>query len=377
MSSTSIDEESGRGRRLAAAAVATVVAIVAVAIAYIALRVDTRSAEPSPIHVPMGEPRITAEIPIPEDSLALGVAVGAGSAWVGVGHDMGQAAGEVLRIDLATNEIVARIPVRQGSAVFSATNDAVWISSNAVSHSLLERIDPIANAVVAEVQIPGRQISAIAADATDVWAITIADVSEDGSRGVASLVRIDPATNEVVADIALGSQLTGYQDEIQIGREAVWVLGVRWVEPENAEYGSDLIRVDPSTNEIVARVPVGGFHMVVGSDEVWAKFPADGAFDETVERWLWTRVNGHTNEMSEPFPFDADGLQFVSADALWSVGYDEQENVRVTRFDPGTLEVQARSEPIRSYYTGAVLDPSSGTVWIAAVRAIVRVDIAA
>lgn len=38
------------------------------------------------------------------------------------------------------------------------------------------------------------------------------------------------------------------------------MLGVRSFEKEDAEYGSDLIRIDPATNAIAARIPVGGFH---------------------------------------------------------------------------------------------------------------------
>ena len=160
-----------------------------------------------------------------------------------------------------------------------------------------------------------------------------------------------------------------------LGAGSVWVLGVRWFEDEDAEYGSDLIRIDPSTNAISARIPVGGFNMVMGTDEVWVRFPADGVF-EGPERWLWTRVDVLTNEPSDPFEFDDSGLRLVSPDALWSVGHDEQENVRVTRFDPETLQVVARSEPIRSYFTDAALDVTSGTVWVSAVYRVVRVDIA-
>jgi hypothetical protein len=370
--------DRGRGRRLVDAAVAIVVAVAALAIAYGALHFDREASTvgtQTPAPVPMGEPRITAAIPLPKDSIGLGVAVGAGSAWVGVGLDLetDQRTGELLRIDLATDDVVARIPMTQPSGAIAATDDAVWVAS----HALLERIDPATNAVVTEVHVPGRQVSAIVADSTDVWAVTIADVSDDGARGVGSLIRIDQASNEIVAEIPLGSQLTGYDDEVRLGAGSVWVLGVRWIEHEDAEYGSDLIRVDPSTNEIVARVSVGGFDMVVGADEVWVKFPADGVFDETADRWVWTRVNVQTNEASEPFAFEGDGLQLVSPEALWSVGYDEDnENVRVTRFDPRTLQVEARSEPIHPYFTGVVLDPASGTVWISAVREIVRVDIA-
>lgn len=118
--------------------------------------------------------------------------------------------------------------------------------------------------------------------------------------------------------------------------------------------------------------------MVFGMGDMWVRFPADGVFDSygEEESWLWTRVDPQTNEVMEPFPFDDEGLQFVSPEALWSVGYDEKTNVRVTRFDPTTLEAVVQSEPIRSYYTSATLDPASGTVWVSAVSTIVRIDIA-
>lgn len=115
--------------------------------------------------------------------------------------------------------------------------------------------------------------------------------------------------------------------------------------------------------------------MVMGTDDVWVRFPADGVFDQSSERWLWTRVDVFTNEPSDPYEFDDRGLRLVTPEALWSVGYDEQEHVRVTRFDPDTLQVVARSEPIRSYFTDAVLDVASGTVWISAVHSLIRVDI--
>jgi hypothetical protein len=73
---------------------------------------------------------------------------------------------------------------------------------------------------------------------------------------------------------------------------------------------------------------------------------------------------------------DTAGLRIVTPEALWSVDYDEDENVRVTRFDPATLAVEARSAPIRSYFHDAVLDPASASVWVSAVHTIVRVDIA-
>jgi hypothetical protein len=329
------------------------------------------SAQTSPGPSVTGEPRITAEIPLldpGDDSVVGGITVGAGSAWVSLPRG---GAASLVRIDFATNDIAAEIPLQAATwrKRIAATDDAVWVASS----GLLERIDPATNTVVARVVLPDRSISAIAADAAAVWVVTIGD---DGGQPTGVLVRIDTATNEIAAEIPLGPQVAGYADEVMLGAGAVWVLGVRWFESEDAEYGSDLIRIDPVTNEIAARIPIGGFNMVMGTRDVWVRFPADGVFDKSDERWLWTRVDVLTNEPSEPFEFDDAGLRLVTPNALWSVGYDEQENVRVTRFDPETLQVVARSEPIRSHFTDAALDTPSGTVWVSAVYSVVRVDIA-
>ena len=329
-------------------------------------------AQTSPIPVLTGEPRITAEIQLLDagaDGGVGGIAVGAGSAWVGL--QRGETGpGSVVRIDLATNDIVAEIPLQETPwrKRIAATDDAVWVASSGV----LERIDPATNTVVARVELPDRSISAITADDAAVWAVTIGD---DGGQPTGILVRVDPATNVIAAEIPLGPQVAGYEDEVVLGAGSVWVLGVRWFEEEDAEYGSDLIRIDPATNAITARIPVGAFHIVMGTEEVWVRFMADGVFDTYGERRLWTRVDVRTNEPSEPFEFEDEGLRLVTPDAVWSVGYDKQQDVRVTRFDPQTLDVEARSEPIHSLFTDAVLDPASRTVWVSTVWSVVRLDI--
>jgi DNA-binding beta-propeller fold protein YncE len=300
-----------------------------------------------------------------------GVAVGAGSAWVGLrphgDSDL------VARIDLETNRVLAQIPVKESPSRkrIAATDDAVWVTSTGT----LERIDPDTNTVVATVDLHDRPVSAIAADTAAVWAVAITEPPDKAGEWTGTLVRIDAATNEIVAEIPLGPEVAGYEDEVMLGAGSVWVLGVRWFEHEDAEYGSDLIRIDPATNQIAARIPIGGFHMVMGSNEVWVRSIADGVFDTYDERWLWTRVDVTTNEPSAPFEFADHGLRLVTCEALWSVGYDEQNNVRVIRFAPASLEVEARSESIRSYFHDAVIDSATRTVWVSAVWNLVRVDI--
>jgi DNA-binding beta-propeller fold protein YncE len=353
------------------AAFALVLAVLAVAIAVIALSPDeTASTATSPTVPPLtGDPVITAEIPIPDGHVGGAGAVGAGSGWFGISPTHGSSPCHVMRIDLATNEVVAEIPFSIFLGPIAATDDAVWIAS----HGALDRIDPATDRIDASLPLPGRAVSAIAADETAVWLVTVPDKGPSAGQGI--LVRVDPATTEIVAEVPLGAQVDGYHDEVRIGGGAVWVLGVRWNESEDAEHGGDLIRVDTTTNKIAARIPVGGFHMVLSAD-VWVRFPADGVFDSSDESWSWTRVDVVTNEPSAPFAFaDDDGLLLVTPDALWAVGYDEQGNVRVTRFDPATLEVVARSELIAQVFTGAVIDPDSGSIWVTTTTDVVRVDI--
>jgi hypothetical protein len=370
--------EPGPGRRLVVAVFALMLAAAGIGLAVAALRPDPPPAadvSPSPPATSSltGDPVITAEIPLVEEGgrdWIGGLAVGAGSAWAGVQRG---STGAVARIDLATNEVVAEIPVKEAPArkQIAATDEAVWVASSGT----LERIDPATNVVVATIDLQGRHVSAIAADATAVWVVAITEPTDEGGEWAGTLVRVDPVTNEVVAEIPLGPQVAGYEDEVMLGAGSVWVLGVRWFEQEDAEYGSDLIRIDPATNAIAARIPIGAFHMVMGADEVWVHFVADGVFDTYGERRLWTRVDARTNEPSEPFEFGDDALRLVTPEALWSVGYDDQEHVRVSRIDPETLEIEIRSEPIRSLFHDAVIDAASGTVWISAMWNLLRVDI--
>jgi DNA-binding beta-propeller fold protein YncE len=327
---------------------------------------ETPSPPPEPTFVPSlrGTAHITATIPLPAGSYNGGIAVGAGSAWVGLSPERGDG-GSVLRIDLATNDVVANIPVHEGPArkCITATDDAVWVAST----GLLQRIDPATNSVVAEVDLADRFVSAITAVGSEVWAITIGP-----SGGV--LVHVDQRTNEIVAQIPLGYQFTGYEDQVLASGGSIWVLGVNWNQERDTEYGSDLVRVDPETNTISERIAVGGFRMAVGPGSVWVRFPLDGAFDGGDEQWRWTTVDYATNEPSAPFEFDA-GLQLVTENELWTVGDAAHDYVRVSRYDVQTLELASRSEPIEGLYHDSVIDPVSKTVWISALDGIVRMDI--
>jgi len=125
----------GPGRRLLVAIFALILAAAAIAFAVGALGPGTTPVadeppSPSGSSTPplTGDPVITAEIPLVEEGGrggTGGVAVGAGSAWVGVQRG---GTSSVVRIDLATNEVVAEIPVEDTPwrKRIAATDEAVW-----------------------------------------------------------------------------------------------------------------------------------------------------------------------------------------------------------------------------------------------------------
>jgi hypothetical protein len=338
--------------------------------------VNTRTGSPSPIP----DPAAAGQIPYPrEQAYGGGIAIGAGSVWIGIASGRENADGSVLRIDPDTNGIVAEIPIAAPTFRhrMDATDDAVWVAS---AGGAVQRIDPATNSVVATIDVDGEP-SALAARDEAVWVTAIEDRSDGGLQNIGWLVRIDPATNAVVAEIPLGAAATGYEDVILLGEGSVWVLGPRLVS-RDTEAGGELVRVDPATNTVADTIPIDGFRMVMTEDQeaIWIRSPKDGLSDEgSREVWVWRVVDTTTDAVSAPFSFpsafDA-GLSAVDDGALWTVAYDQSESVVVARLDPGTLEVAASSAPMDTNFTDALADTTSETAWITtATQGIVRVDL--
>jgi Tol biopolymer transport system component len=156
---------------------------------------------------------------------------------------------EVLRLDRVTLDIVARIPVEgiwgqkitsRGGAVWVETNEPYPDSDDTVGGSLLSKIDPVSNEVTWTMRGTGF-VESFAVDDPALWALT-------GHR-TASLVRIDPRTNEILSETEVEPNL----DPIAIDREGgYWSSG--WTEGS----GRTIQRLDPVEGDVVASVEVGG-----------------------------------------------------------------------------------------------------------------------
>jgi virginiamycin B lyase len=343
-----LERLQGRRRRYRATSVA--VAILLVAAVSGAVAVATRQVgRPGPATGPGPAPPGTVVATIPVQGGPSGVAVGGGAVWVAT---WGVERSRVVRIDPAGNRVVATIAVPRGQAVLAVGARAVWVASS--SDNSVSRIDPATNEVAATIAVD-RQPSGIAVAAGSVW---VASALDD------TVSRIDPASNQVVATIPIPGQ--GSALSLAAAGGSVWVSGSRGlsrIDPAGNRVtpvdvccgelaagagglwvanGMDrtVLRVDPASGRVVARVPVppaaapeGPFGIAAAGGAVWVT-------SETVEpkpgdaSLLW-RVDAASNRFAGTLRVGTVGRNHISPtvaagqDAVWVTVADAGAVLRI------------------------------------------------
>ena len=199
---------------------------------------------------------ITAEVPFDAPLAVSRLPYGAGSVWAfataAIGPDT------LVRIDPATNEITATIPLGHVAGTMTFAHDALWVTSP-TSDAVL-RVDPATNAV--EVLASGVEgAGQIAADDDVLWVSLYGEHGAQAPDDAPTVVRIDPSTGEVTAEVDAG---TGLEDSngIAAAPDGLWVRGT---DPF-------LVRIDPETTAVVDRIDAdlstGDVTVAYGS--VWA-----------------------------------------------------------------------------------------------------------
>jgi streptogramin lyase len=232
-----------------------------------------------------------------------GIAVGAGAVWVTT------LSGRLARINPETNRLAQLLEVEDAACV-AAGPRAVWVT--APNRGLVMRIDPETNEVVAEIPLEGFPLG-VAIGFGSIW-VAAPDPPEGGEGAVS---RIDPRSNEVVRTILVDN----LPEFVAAGEGAVWAT---------SNNGS-LTEIDPRTNQVVATVRVtdgGRTSVAVGGGAVWATELAGPGQEAPV-----VRINPETAEV-EGAALEAVrsplGLAW-GAGALWITGY---EDGIVSRFQP-------------------------------------------
>lgn len=310
------------------------------------------------------EPRVGATIKVGPRAQTNALLFAAGGVWVGT-HEANS--GRVFRIDPATNEVVATIPLEAvptwetGGDGMAAGAGAVWVTGWGwrEDEGALQRIDPSTNEVVATISLGGRSGADVAVAETGVW------VSAFGHGSEVKVVRVDPATNRVVATIPVEGE---WVREIFALGSTVFVRSLTW---EGSMISTTLTVIDAASNEVVAsrrteqwRGPLGEWDGVI-----WA-----GAGRELLQ------IDPHTAELvGEPI-FVGKGIggwSLIGGEGgVWFVGYepdDESVPATVDRLNAVTGEVDLSVDPPERPIAMAM---ATGSIWLLNYEgSVTRIDL--
>jgi streptogramin lyase len=237
------------------------------------------------------------------------LAVAGGYLWA-----MTTGAGKLSRIDTEKGRVeYARAPLDLGGGVFpdlAGGLGSLWQTHANPTVGGVDRIDPTAVEAIERIALPSANALAVGTDA--VWATT---APPQGSRKRGALARIDPKLNRLVGPpLPLGRDLA----DVAVAVDAVWVVD---------RAGDSVVRLDPSTMRMRARVPVGQdpAFVAVSPRAVWVANLGDRTL---------TRIDPRSNEAAgAPVSLGKELQDILTANgALWVAAADGT----VTRLEAAT-----------------------------------------
>jgi YVTN family beta-propeller protein len=253
----------------------------------------------------------------------------------------------------SAGRVVARIPVPYpggpyvGRLAFSA--GSLWIRKAGADQVL--RVDPATNKVVARIKVGFTYDTGIAVHGNDIWVTN----SEE-----ATVSRIDATNNRVVATIRVGDYPLG----IVATDDAVWVANHR---------GNSISRIDPRSNRVVKTIstaPInasyGPMGLAYAHGELWAEQPIDNTH---VQIWrLDPRRNTRIAAVAELPVCGVPATLSVAGD-VWHANCARPT---VTRIDARTAIIRDTIH-VGCFPSGLFAD--SHSIWIAAgCGQLLRVD---
>jgi len=241
----------------------------------------------------------------------------------------------VVVIDPKTDGVRDVVPVGVRPVAVATGPDAVWVAN--ADDGTVSRIDPKKRHAVSTIGI-GADVSDVAIGFGSVWVA-------GGNDG--TLTRIDPKLNAVEATLTFGpsSELSPQPVfAVATGEGSVW-----------ATRGNSVLKIDPATNQTVARIPVSEpLAIAVGAGALWTTTAG--------ERIL--RIDAASNALTARASLPSQGIApAVWHDGLWMIVSIGQGNV--WRFDVNSLSPTATFTTVRGAIDLAV---GEGAVWAANFR---------
>jgi DNA-binding beta-propeller fold protein YncE len=275
--------------------------------------------------------------------------------------------------------VAATIPIGTPIEGMAASDNAVWVLTH---DRRLLRIDPTSNNIVATITLPDSEwpeFNVVAGDGA-VW-VTVASPSTTTNPELDNLLRIDPATNSIVARIHVGHSPEG----IAVTPDAIWTANHRASWPAHAPAPSglfDVSRVDVATNSETNRVqvekrttsdPQAGFccgpqGMTAAAGSIWLTDPQDSG------NGLIIRIDPATKAVTATIPLadstaSACGDMAGDSSSVWFIsGCDKS---LVSRIDPVSNKLVTTID-VGNSVGGIAL--GIGSVWVTASGAYSHPD---
>jgi Tol biopolymer transport system component len=243
----------------------------------------------------------------------------------------------------------------------------------------VEPTPPPMRAEIVDTFAVGEVVSSVAYGEGSVW---VAASFNDGNEG-GRIVRIDPETHEVQADIPVevipGWEVGGGAMLVEGG--SLWVTGGLDVlgnfDDPGGGVDAAVIRIDASTNRVVQTIDLGGRNgadLTFLNGELWVLLFGDQSVENAMEI---VRVDPGTGDVLARFRLDAGWAHtLVAADGrlLTAVGGEDAVNVdgRVVEIDPVAGTVSSIDVPSRSFTPMPVAWRAQ--VWISTDPGFVRFD---
>jgi hypothetical protein len=257
-----------------------------------------------------------------------------------------------------SGEVVDRFPVEDQVGAVLASSGSVWVHAySADDHGILVRVDPSADQIEARIQLRAFPTwetggGGMAFGQGSLW-VTGGGSGLSGGEGV--LQRINAATGDVEATTWLGGR---FGADVAVDHNAVWVALFR--DPDPAQ----VVRVDPATNEILDRIPlesdyvrrvvvIDGF--VVVEEKVWPGGSGPITLLQTIDpatNRVTTTVGG-----DPAYPYGEGELVAVD-DQLWLSSGDS-----FVHLDPRTLHPADAPQPYGPGQCCMVFEAGDGGIW--------------
>jgi streptogramin lyase len=176
---------------------------------------------------------------------------------------------------------------------------------------------PAASSFTVQARIPlHAEPYGIAAGANSIWQVT----------NKSTLLRLDPRTNRIVARIKFGAPITGlvfdHQDWVTVGDGFVWVAD---------EANRQLVRIDPGTNRVVGRTSIDSpWDVATGFGSVWVP---------QFEPYKVARIDEKTGRVAATIPATGPSSVAVGDGSVWVLSH--RANM-VLRIDPTTNQPIAK-----------------------------------